>query len=275
MELMEEWKKPENWTGPSADLIYMDPPFNSDEVYNKPHKKDEDTGSAQDIVFTDIWEWDAAAIQRVEKMKGAEGHPASKLMEALSILIPQSKMLSYLSCMAERLAMLRDFLKSTGSIYLHSDPYANYYLRLLMDAIFGQENFRNEITWKRVTSTQKGSQHLPKTWGNNIDTILYYTKSQEAILRPFRPLTEDEITVKFRLTDEHGRKCVRTNLWRNPGMGDRPNLCYEWRGGSQSASFRLAMEQGAVGRRVCKGQHRHPRRRQARTETIPRGSSRH
>ena len=138
MELMEEGKKPENWTGPQADLIYMDPPFNSDEVYNKPHKKDEDKGSTQDIVFTDIWEWDAAAIERIQKMMGAIGHPASKLMEALSILIPQSKMLSYLSYMAERLVVLKDFLKSTGSIYLHCDPTANYYLRLLMDAIFGK-----------------------------------------------------------------------------------------------------------------------------------------
>ena len=120
LELMEEWKKPENWTGPPADLIYLDPPFNSDEVYNKPHKKDEDKGSAQDIVFTDIWEWDAAAIERTQKMMGAVGHPASKLMEALSILIPQSKMLSYLSYMAERLAVLKDFLKSTGIIYLES-----------------------------------------------------------------------------------------------------------------------------------------------------------
>ena len=206
---MEEWKKPENWTGPPADLIYMDPPFNSDEVYNKPHKKDEDTGSAQDIVFTDIWEWDAAAIQRTQNMIGAEGHPASKLMEALSILIPQSKMLSYISYMAERLAVLRDFLKSTGSIYLHCDPYANYYLRLLMDAIFGQQNFRNEIVWKRATSTQKGSQHAPKRFGSNTDTILFYTKSKEAILRPFRPLTEDEIAAKFTKTDEHGRKIPR------------------------------------------------------------------
>ena len=102
LELMEEWKKPENWTGPQTDLIYMDPPFNSDEVYNKPHKKDEDTGSAQDIVFTDIWEWDEAAIERTQKMIGAVGHPASKLMESLSILIPESKMLSYISYMAER-----------------------------------------------------------------------------------------------------------------------------------------------------------------------------
>lgn len=224
----------------------MDPPFNSDEVYNQPRKKDEDKGSAQDIVFTDIWEWDAAAIQRVEKMKGAEGHSASKLMESLSILIPESKMLSYISYMAERLAVLKDFLKSTGSIYLHCDPYANYYLRLLMDAVFGQQNFRNEITWKRVASSQKGSQHLPKTWGNNTDTILYYAKSKEAKLRPFRPLTEEEVAAKFAKTDEHGRKYQAPSgtIFRALSMGLRPNLCYEWRGfrNPHPSGWRLSKE---------------------------------
>ena len=161
--------------GNTIDLIYLDPPFNSDEVYNKPHKKDEDTGSAQDIVFTDIWEWDAAAIQRVENMKGAEGHPARKLMEGLSILIPQSKMLSYLSYMAERLAVLKDFLKASGSIYLHCDPYANYYLRLLMDAIFGQENFRNEITWKRTGAYPLSIRKFEAI----TDTLLHYIKNKK------------------------------------------------------------------------------------------------
>ena len=175
--------------GNTIDLIYLDPPFNSDEVYNKPHKKDEDIGSAQDIVFTDIWEWDAAAIQRTQKMIGAVGHPASKLMESLSILIPQSKMLSYISYMAERLAVLKDFLKSTGSIYLHCDPYANYYLRLLMDAIFGQENFRNEITWKRCSSHAL----VKKGFDNIADTILFYARDAAKMKfnKAFAPADDD------------------------------------------------------------------------------------
>ena len=232
LELMEEWKKPENWTGPQADLIYMDPPFNSDEVYNKPHRKDEDKGSAQDIVFTDIWEWDEAAIERTQKMIGAVGHPASKLMEALSILIPQSKMLSYISYMAERLAVLKDFLKASGSIYLHCDPYANYYLRLLMDAIFSQENFRNEIMWKRHTSVHGSFQHAPKQWGNITDTILFYAKSPETPIRPYLELTDKDAEAKFPLVDQAGRRYYddSAHIWNTPGMGKRPNQCYEWRG---------------------------------------------
>ncbi len=232
LELMEEWKKPENWTGPQTDLIYMDPPFNSDEVYNKPHKKDEDTGSAQDIVFTDIWEWDEAAIERTQKMIGAVGHPASKLMESLSILIPESKMLSYISYMAERLAVLKDFLKSTGSIYLHCDPYANYYLRLLMDAIFGQENFRNEIIWKRHTSVHGSFQHAPKQWGSITDTILFYARSPETPIRPYLELTNKDVEAKFPLVDQDGRRYYddSAHIWNSPGMGARPNQCYEWRG---------------------------------------------
>ncbi len=203
LELMEEWKKPENWTGPPADLIYMDPPFNSDEVYNKPHKKGEDTGSAQDIVFTDIWEWDAAAIERTQKMMGAVGHPASKLMEALSILIPQSKMLSYISYMAERLAVLKDFLKSTGSIYLHFDPYANYYLRMLMDAVFGQQNFRNEIIWKRrADSHNLASKHLGKIH----DVILWYANSNETKYRiQYLPYEEEYVKKAYKYKDERGK----------------------------------------------------------------------
>lgn len=216
------------------DLIYLDPPFNSNRNYGAPtaKSKDSDTGSMD--AFTDMWTYDARAYERTERLCKTTAHPACELISGLRSYLEKRDdgMLAYLTYMADRLWLLHGLLKETGSIYLHCDPFASYYLRLLMDSIFGAKNFRNEIVWKRTTSSQKGSQHLSKTWGNNIDTILFYGKSNEHKPKPFRQLIEQEITDNFTKTDEHGRKYqVQAGaIFRALSMGDRPNLCYEWRG---------------------------------------------
>ena len=141
-------------------------------------------------------------------------------------------MLAYLTYMAERLEQMHRILKPTGSIYLHCDPTASHYLKILMDAIFGAINFRNEIVWKRATSQAKGSQHLPKTWGANTDSIFFYSKGRQSRITPFRMLNSDEILRKFPKVDEKGRrfKDDSAHIWSSPGMGARPNLCFTWRG---------------------------------------------
>ena len=141
-------------------------------------------------------------------------------------------MLAYLAYMAERLALLRMMLKETGSIYLHCDPHASHYLKMVMDDIFGAENFRNQIVWKRTTSDQKGSHHASKSWGNNTDIIFFYVKSNENKLNPFRPLTEQEIAAKFNKTDEKGRKYQddSAHIFCNKIHRAAPSLCYEWKG---------------------------------------------
>ena len=141
-------------------------------------------------------------------------------------------MLAYITYMAERLAFCRELLKETGSIYLHCDPTASHSLKLVMDAIFGAKNFRNQIVWKRTTSDQKGSHHKPKSWGNNTDIIFFYVKSDKNKLNPFRPLTQEEIEVKFNKTDEKGVKYQddSSHIFCNKIHREAPSLCYEWKG---------------------------------------------
>ena len=129
------------------DLICLDPPFNSNEKYNKVFKDSRLLIDPQIKAFDDVWLWDNTSAERVERVKNAVANPASKVIAGFEGFIPQSKMLSYTSYMAERLFMMHRILKDTGSIYLHCDPYASHYLKLIMDAIFGEKNFRNEIVW--------------------------------------------------------------------------------------------------------------------------------
>ena len=153
---------------------------------------------------------------------------------------------SYLIYMAARLLEMKRILKDTGSIYLHCDPTMSYYLKLIMDTIFGKQNFRSEITWKRATSMQKGSQHRSLRWGNNVDILLFYASSLSTSLSPERELTEPEIKEKFDRVNENGRRYYddSAHIWSSPNMGDRPNLCYEWRGfvNPHPSGWRLSKE---------------------------------
>ncbi len=137
----------------------------------------------------------------------------------------------YLMAMAVRLFEMKRILKSTGSIYLHCDPTASHYLKLVMDGLFGKPSFRNEITWQRHTSLAKGSQHAPKTWGTTTDTILFFAR-KHASLSPYREMSESERTAQFPEVDGAGERYYddSAHIWRTPNMGARPNLCYEWKG---------------------------------------------
>ena len=132
-----------------VDLIYLDPPFNSDEKYNTIFKGRHGLQNIDPQIkaFDDTWTWNEASAQRVAEVKGAVANPASKVIQAFELFMPQSKMLSYTSYMAQRLFVMRRVLKPEGSIYLHCDPTASHYLKLVMDAIFDEKNFRNEIIW--------------------------------------------------------------------------------------------------------------------------------
>ena len=246
-EIIQAWK--EQGVQGLIDLIYLDPPFNSNRNYGAPTSKSKknDTGSMD--AFVDMWTYDQPARDRVDRICNQQKlHPARLLIKSLKPYLEKhdSGMLAYLAYMADRLRLFKGLLRDTGSIYLHCDPFANYYLRLLMDAIFGAKNFRNEIIWKRTVSDQKGSQHAPRQWGNNTDTILFYTKSDKYKLQPYRPLTEEEIEAKFNKTDENGRKYRddSSSLLRARSMGPRPNLCYEWKGfrNPSPAGWRLCKE---------------------------------
>ncbi len=180
-----------NFPEDAVDLICLDPPFNSNRTYNTIFK-----GSGlrnidpQIKAFDDIWDWDDASAERVERVKSAIANPASKVIQAFDLCIPKSKMLSYTSYMAERLFEMHRILKSTGSIYLHCDPYASHYLKLVMDAIFGIKNFRNEIIWFYRKFGQGG-----KNFKSNHDVLLYYGGDQcvfNQLYEKFSPKTHKD-----------------------------------------------------------------------------------
>ena len=234
LTFLREWK----WD--LVDLIYLDPPFNSNRSYNAIYK--DATGRplpAQIEAFCDMWQLDGnseRALQNLPKLVNSQG-VSQVVVDILrtwanTLRNTHPQLLAYLIYMTERFICLKSILKPTGSLYLHCDPTASHYLKITLDAIFDHQNFRNEITWKRATSTQKGSQHEPRQWGNNTDIIFFYSKSEKYKIKPYRPLTEEEIEAKFNKTDEKGRKYQddSAHIFNSPWTGKRPTLCYEWRG---------------------------------------------
>jgi len=136
----------------SVDLVYLDPPFNSNANYNVLFaQKDGSQSSAQIQAFEDTWQWDQNAIQTYTR-EVEKGGPVADALRAFNLILGDSNMMAYLTMMAPRLQELRRVLKPTGSLYLHCDPTASHYLKVLLDMVFGAENFRNEITWKRTSA---------------------------------------------------------------------------------------------------------------------------
>ena len=135
----------------SVDLIYLDPPFNSNSNYNVLFAERDGTRAAAQIkAFEDTWRWDEGAARSYQEVVEGGGD-VSRAMQAFRTLLGESDMLAYLAMMAPRLVQLQRVLKPTGSIYLHCDPTASHYLKAMMDAIFGHRYFRAEIVWKRVS----------------------------------------------------------------------------------------------------------------------------
>lgn len=182
-----------------VDLIYLDPPFNSSANYNIIYGTSEET-TAQKKAFEDTWQWDKPAVERVNELKGAVSNlRVSEAFYGFEKLIPETGMLSYLSYMAPRLTEMKRLLKPTGSVYYHCDPTASHYVKILMDAIFGLANFRNEIVWKR-----HGASGSAKSIGNVHDSILYYAKTKSATYNPvYTELTQEE-KQRFSHKDEKG-----------------------------------------------------------------------
>ncbi|MFQ6065844.1 MAG: DNA methyltransferase [bacterium] len=160
----------------SVDLIYLDPPFKSDQSYNILFQERNGTKSrAQIKAFEDTWHWDLTAEETwAEIVEKTPNRRLADLMVTMKKFLGTNDMMAYLVMMAIRLHELRRVLKPTGSIYLHCDPTASHYLKLVMDAVFGHKSFQNEITW-----SYKGGGSSKKRFGRRHDIILFYTKSKE------------------------------------------------------------------------------------------------
>lgn len=222
----------------SVDLIYLDPPFNSQRNYNIIYKNA--TGlpvPEQNEAFCDTWEMDAEKEDLVKRMPQLlkKYQVSSELVgfwdswiTALRYNRPQ--LLAYLVYMTVRLLEMHRILKSDGSIYLHCDTHASHYLKVVMDGIFGSDNFVNEIIWERIKGAGKRSQHEPRSFGRSSDRLLFYSKARQhvfslgPIMRPYDDLEKD-----FPRQDTKGRY-KRRSPFRPLGLGPRPNLCYDYKG---------------------------------------------
>lgn len=214
----------------TVDLVYLDPPFNSNATYNVLFaEKNGSQAAAQIQAFEDTWHWDQNAARSFQEVVEAGGK-VSQVMQAFRTFLGENDMLAYLAMMAPRLVEMRRVLKRTGSIYLHCDPTASHYLKLLMDSVFAPENFRNEITWKRRVG-MSSAVHKSNRFGTCTDIILFYAKSSDA--RFFPQYNKDSadyqayIAERFTMVDEQGRR-FRTDNLTNPAH--RPNLIYEYKG---------------------------------------------
>jgi len=212
----------------SVDLIYLDPPFNSQANYNVLFRSTSGEQSrAQIEAFGDTWHWGDEAELAFDGVMRSQNAAAAEMLRSMRAFLKENDMMAYLAMMAVRILELHRVLKPTGSIFLHCDPTASHYLKILLDAIFGAQSFRNEIIWKRKAGRGE-TNNAAIRFGVSHDTLLFYAKSQSAkFLRQHRPNKESYIESKFTETDADGRAYHLDNL-TSPSY--RPNLIYEYKG---------------------------------------------
>src|SRR5712692_751005 len=212
----------------SVDLIYLDPPFNSNRNYNVLFKDESGTDSeAQITAFEDTWHWNAIAQHTYDELRKQAPDHVTRMIEALHGFIGTNQMMAYLVMMAARLVELRRVLKSTGSLYLHCDPTASHYLKIVLDTIFGSQNFRNEIVWKRKTG-RGDTGGTSKKFGTTTDLLLFYGKTEATTFHQlYRANNPEYIEKFFKYVDEDGRRYRSADL---SSPSPRPNLTYEYKG---------------------------------------------
>ncbi|WP_295822382.1 DNA methyltransferase [uncultured Deinococcus sp.] len=229
----------------SVDLIYLDPPFNSQADYNVIFK--DQTGKesgAQSLAFKDTWQWGGESEQALEDLMRGHGSLASFLTDLVGFLNHNS-LSAYLAMMSVRLVELHRVLKPTGSLYLHCDPSASHYLKMIMDVIFGPQNFKNEIVWRGADAHNDAK----KQFASVCDRLLFYAKDVQQsrftpLHVPFPDKTLREWYLQLELPDGTTRRMTRDEVETQripPGArrfntGDlrspspRPNLTYDYKG---------------------------------------------
>lgn len=211
----------------SVDLVYLDPPFNSNRSYNVLFKeKSGDESPAQIEAFGDTWTWShesESLFQELVNRGGADFRVADAL-EALRKLLGDNDVLAYVVMMTARLIELRRVLKPNGSLYLHCDTTASHYLKIVLDAIFGTSNFRNEISWQR-----SGAKNDSLRYGKSHDVIFFYTAGKtytwNAQYTPFDPKSIEKNYTH--VEEDTGRRYRRGDLTAGKAGGD---VDFEWHG---------------------------------------------
>ena len=215
----------------SVDLIYLDPPFNSNANYNVLfQEKSGQQSAAQITAFEDTWHWSLDSESAYQDVVTNAPGRLSDLLQAMRAFLGANDMMAYLTMMAQRMVELHRVLKDTGSIYLHCDPTASHYLKLLMDSVFGVANYKNEITWQRTES-----HNTAERYGNIADIILFYSKSAKVTWNGgihnysnARGNFSDEQLSRYRHDDGDGRLYRLENL--TAPRPDSDSGKFEWRG---------------------------------------------
>ena len=214
----------------SVDLVYLDPPFDSAQNYNAFFEEKDGTAAAAQIqAFKDTWDWNEDSRAAYEELS-LRADKLGNVMRAFMEILGPTDMMAYLAMMAPRLVELRRVLKTTGSLYLHCDPTASHYLKLLLDAVFGGDCYRNEITWKRRVG-MSSAVHGSNRFGTITDILFFYARSESTAFHPQYnkddPDYQRYVEERFTMVDENGRLFQPTSLV-NPAL--RPNLIYEYKG---------------------------------------------
>jgi len=208
----------------SVDLIYLDPPFNSNKNYNILFNSPKGQKSeAQITAFEDTWHWGDEAEREYTEILHQPNTNVAEMIQAFRRFLVNSDMMAYLTMMTIRLLELHRVLKPTGSLYLHCDPTASHYLKVMLDMVFGAENYRSEIVWKR-----SGSHGGSKRWGPLHDTIFFYSKSSNFTWNKVFEKYDDSYLEKFyRFSDKRGRYRLVTLTGAGTRTGDSGK---SWRG---------------------------------------------
>ena len=219
----------------SADLVYLDPPFNSNRDYNVIFRDESGNNTdAQLLAFEDTWHWgpDAerqyAYLTNTARNQGRVLSTVSTIVAALRSGIGENQMMAYLVEMAVRLVQLHRVLKPTGSLYLHCDPTASHYLKVLLDQIFDPRNFRNEIVWKRAQTVKGNFGQGSRFYGPQTDTILFYTKTDTYTFhQPFTAYSAGYVDGAYRHVEPGTGRRYRLVSMIGPGGAAKGNPKYE------------------------------------------------
>jgi site-specific DNA-methyltransferase (adenine-specific) len=224
----------------SVDLVYLDPPFNSQATYNVLFKSTAgEKSKAQIEAFEDTWGWGDEAELAFDGVMTSGNSDAAEMLRAMRSFLKENDMMAYLAMMATRLLELRRVLKPTGSLYLHCDPTASHYLKILIDAIFGPLQFRNEIIWKRHSAHSSA-----KRYGPVHDVILFYSKTDAfRWAGPRLEYTQEYLDKYYKYDDGDGRLYWRNSITASgtrEGSSGKP-----WRGyspASQGSHWKFTIE---------------------------------
>ena len=247
----------------SVDLIYLDPPFNSNATYNVLFReRSGDESAAQITAFDDTWHWILESERAYQDVVSHGPAKIGQLLAAMRAFLGQNDMMAYLTMMAQRTIELHRVLKPTGSIYLHCDPTASHYLKLLLDAVFGNRNFRNEIVWKRYGAHNDVGQGSTR-FGRVHDTILLYGKSESVVWNQgFVPLDDSYIQTTYRFIEEETGRQFTTTPLTGPGGAEKGNPVYEWNGHTRAWRYsRETMQQLDAEGRLYYSRTGYPRRK--------------